>query len=62
MRTFRYHYFVAAFLAGAFACFAWAVSSSSVGMAQAGEPARHNNSENNCAKTSAGFACTGAQA
>ena len=38
MRTFRYHYFVAAFLAGAFACFAWAVSSSSVGMAQAESP------------------------
>ena len=38
MGKFRYHYFVAAFLAGAFACFAWAVSSSSVGMAQAESP------------------------
>ena len=38
MRTFRYHYFVAVFLAGAFACFAWAASSWSVGMAQAENP------------------------
>ena len=38
MRTFRYHYFVAAFLAGAFACFVWAASSWSVGMAQAESP------------------------
>ena len=38
MGKFRCYYFVAVFLAGAFACFAWAVSSWSVGMAQAESP------------------------
>ena len=38
MRKFRYHYFVATFLAGVFACFAWAASSWSVEMAQAESP------------------------
>ena len=38
MRKLRCHYFVAVFLAGAFACFAWAVSSWSLGMAQAESP------------------------
>ena len=34
----KYHYFVAAFLAGAFACFAWAASSWNLGLAQAESP------------------------